>query len=111
VPDKLTAPTKDELQTFDFETKNIKIRGHELTFRELSVEENDAAADAAKQPDGTISGRTMMRMMILASSVNPPLTDKDLAKMPQRAYIKIYDTVSALNTVELGEDPDEEGKS
>lgn len=110
MPDNVTTPT-DDLNNFDFETRTIKIRGHEMTFRELSVEENDAAADAAKQPDGTINGRTMMRMMILSSSVSPQLDDRTLAKMPQRAYIKVYDTVSALNTVELGEDPSEEGKS
>lgn len=107
----MTPTPTDELNAFDFETKTITIRGHEMTFRELSVEENDAAADAAKQPDGTINGRTMMRMMILASSVSPELDDKALAKMPQRAYIRIYDTVTALNTVELGDDPGEEGKS
>jgi hypothetical protein len=111
VPDPMTAPTLDELSSFDFETKSITVRGHELTFRELSVEENDAAADAAKQSDGTINGRTMMRMMILSSSVEPKLTDVALAKMPQKAYIKVYDTVTKLNTVELGEDPETEGKS
>lgn len=107
----VTAPTELELNTFDFEERTIKLRGQELIFRELSVEENDAAADAAKQKDGTINGRTMMRMMILSSSVQPKLDDQSLARMPQRAYIKIYDTVSALNTVELGEDPETEGKS
>jgi hypothetical protein len=94
-----------------FEEKTVKVKGMSFRFRELSVEENDAAADAAKNPDGTVNGRTMMRMMIISSSIEPKLDPEQLSKLPQRAYIKIYDAVSSLNTVELGEDPDEEGKS
>jgi hypothetical protein len=94
-----------------FEEKTVTIKGKKFRFRELSVAENDECADSAKNPDGTINGRTMMRMMIMKSSVEPKLDSDIIAELPNRMYIRIYDVVSALNTIELGEDPEDEGKS
>lgn len=94
-----------------FEEKTITVKGQKFRFRELSVAENDECADSAKNPDGTINGRTMMRMMIIKSSLEPKLDSDMIGNLPNRAYIKIYDAVSDLNTIELGEDPEEEGKS
>jgi hypothetical protein len=112
VPDlEVTSAPPTKIEDMAYETKEIAVRGARMRFRELTVEENDAAADAAKQPDGTINGRTMMRMMIIASSVEPKLTPEQLGKLPQRVYLKIYDAVTELNTVELGDDPEEEGKN
>ena len=87
-----------------FEEAVIKVKGTEFRFRELSVAENDECADAAKNPDGTVNGRTMMRMMIIKSSVDPKLDADSIGSLPQRAYIKIYDAVSNLNTVDLNDD-------
>lgn len=112
MPDALSGgPSDEERMVLPFEERTIMIGGQEFRFRELSVEENDKAADAAKQPDGTINGRTMMRLMILTSLVEPKMTSKELVKLPQRAYIRIYDAVSELNTVDLDADSEEEGKS
>ena len=94
-----------------FEEKTVTIKGKKFRFRELSVAENDECADSAKNPDGTINGRTMMRMMIMKSSLEPKLDSDIIAELPNRMYIRIYDVVSALNTIELGEDPEDEGKS
>jgi hypothetical protein len=104
-------PTEAERMSLPFEERTVTIKGQKFRFRELSVEENDRAADSAKNPDGTVNGRTMMRLMILASLIEPKLSAQELAKLPQRAYIRIYDAVADLNTVELGDDPEEEGKS
>lgn len=104
-------PTNEELVELPFAEKELKISGKAFKFRELSVEENDQAADAAKRPDGSIDGRLMMRLMIMSSSVAPKLTSEAMGKLPQRAYIRIYDAVSALNSVDLDEDAEDEGKS
>lgn len=102
--------SEDELLTLPFATKTIRISGKSFTFRELSVEENDNCADAARTENGGINGRTMMRLMIIASATDPKLSADMLAKMPQRAYIRIYDTVNDLNTITVDEDIEEEGK-
>ncbi len=105
------APTEDELAELPFAEKTIAISGRKFKFRELTVEENDTCADSSRGKDGNINARTMMRMMILSSSVEPKITADFLAKMPQRAYIRIYDLVNELNSVSLDEDEDEAGKT
>lgn len=82
---------------FPFETKNLTIGETEYTFKELTVGENDACADAAKGPDGNIDGRKMMRLMVSKSSVEPKLSLEDLAECPNRLYIKFCEVVNALN--------------
>lgn len=105
-------PTDKEIIELPFAEKTAKIGGKTFKFRELSVQENDDCADAAKMPDGTINGRTMMRMMIINSSTEPKLTTKMLAAMPQRAYIRIYDVVNELNTLDIDvEDTEAEGNA
>lgn len=91
----------DNVIEFPFAKETVEIAGNTFTFRELTVAENDACADAAQGPDGNFNGRTMMRMMIIESSVEPKLTTEDLAKMPNRVYIKIYDVVNRLNTLDI----------
>ncbi len=105
----LKVASADDLQEFPFAEKTIKIFGKEYTFRELSVEENDDCADMARDKDGKINGRTMMRLMIISSSVTPKLTVESLAKMPQRVYLKVYDTVNELNNMTLDDDEEAEG--
>jgi hypothetical protein len=90
---------------FPFEQKSIEIAGKTFTFRELSVQENDDCADSSRGQDGQINGRTMVRLMIIASSVEPKLTPTVLAALPQRVYAKLYDVVNDLN------DPDSLDKS
>jgi len=88
--------TEAEMFEFPFEEKSILIGKTEWRFRELSVQENDDCADAAKDKEGRINGRTMMRLTIIASSVEPKITPELLAKMPTRIYGKIYDVVNDL---------------
>ena len=98
----------NEADEFPFAKKTIKMAGKEYTFRELSVQENDEAADMSRDKDGKINGRTMMRLMIVSSAVAPRLSVDDLAKMPQRFYVKIYEVVNELNNLVLDEDDDDE---
>ncbi len=88
------------------ETLEIPGRGT-YKFRELSVDENDACRDGATAKDGTFNGRTMIRLMIVASSVEPKLTMANLAKLPQRVYAKIVNFVNDLND-EMSLDPKED---
>jgi hypothetical protein len=91
---------------FPFETKTITVGETDYTFKELTVGENDACADAAKGEDGAIDGRKMMRLMVTKSSVEPKLTLDDLAECPNRLYIKFCEVVNVLNIPEdEGEDP------
>jgi hypothetical protein len=99
-----SATAREQLE-FPFEQRTIDVAGHSFTFRELSVQENDDCADSSKDPDGRINGRTMVRLMIIASSIEPKLTPKILGTLPQRVYAKIYDIVNDLN------DPDSLGKN
>jgi hypothetical protein len=108
---KVSTPTDEEQIELPFADKTVTVSGKKFKFRELSVQENDDCADAAKKADGTIDGRVMMRMMIINSSMEPKLTTKQLAKMPQRAYIRIYDVVNELNTLDFSTDEDEEGNA
>lgn len=101
------AATEEELAEFPFEQKTVKIGKASFTFRELSVQENDDCADGARGEDKQINFRTMMRLMILASAVEPPLTAKALGKLPQRVYARIYETVNTLNDPDTLPDDDE----
>lgn len=101
-------PTASEAMEFPFEERELVVGDKKFRFRELSVQENDDCADSAKDQDGRINGRTMMRLMIIQSSVEPKLTPKMLALLPQRVYHKIYDLVNDLNDPEtLGKDEGE----
>lgn len=88
--------SEEELVEFPFEERSIVIGKQTFRFRELSVQENDDCADASKDAEGRINGRTMMRLTIIASSVEPKITPALLAKMPTRMYGKIYDVVNEL---------------
>lgn len=100
-----------EVIKFPFAKKTVTIAEQEMTFRELTVSENDECADAAQGPGpNEFNGRTMMRMMIIKSSVDPALDTEMLAAMPNRVYIQIYDIVNALNTLSTDEG-DEEGNA
>lgn len=97
---------------FLFEEKVLEINGRKLVFRELSVAENDQCIDAAREKDGTINGRLNMRMAIAKSSVDPKISMDDLAKFPNRVYLRIAEFVNDINSyddalVEEGEDKDE----
>jgi hypothetical protein len=103
--------TDDELIEFPFAEKSITIGNREWRFRELSVQENDDCADASKDKDGRINGRTMMRLTIIASAIDPKITTSLLAKMPARVYGKIYDVVNELqNPDTLDDKEDDENK-
>lgn len=101
--------TEQELIEFPFVEKTVKILGKDYTFRELSVQENDECADMSREKDNRINGRTMMRLMIVAASVEPKLTVESLAKMPQRVYLKVYEIVNELNNLTLDDEDDTEG--
>lgn len=88
--------TDAEETQFPFEEKVLVLGGKEWRFRELSVQENDDCADSAKGQDGMINARTMMRLMIIQSSVQPKLSPNSLGKLPTRVYGKIYDLVNEL---------------
>lgn len=104
--------TEAEAVEFPFAEKSVDISGREWRFRELSVQENDDAADASKDKEGRINGRTMMRLTIITSSVEPKITPKMLAAMPTRVYGKIYDVVNELQNPEtLDEDDKKEGNA
>ena len=101
---QIAVATPEEENTFPFEETTVTINGKDFRFRELSVQENDECADASREEDGNVNGRTMMRMMIMASSLDPKLELTDIAAMPQRMYIRLYDTVTRLNTVDFSDE-------
>jgi hypothetical protein len=84
------------------ETVEWDFRGVHYVFQELSVAENDAAIDGALQPDGTtVNNRTMTRLMILKSLVEPAgFTLPTLMELPIAAYQHIVDIVNDLNDSE-----------
>ena len=41
--------------------------------------------------------------------MTPKLSVETLAKMPQRVYLKVYDTVNELNNMTLDDDEEAEG--
>jgi hypothetical protein len=85
---------------FAFAEREIDVDGHLFKFREMSVKENDACIDAARQPDGMINGRINMRMMIAKSSVSPKITVDDLAGVPNRIYLKLAEFVNEINSID-----------
>jgi hypothetical protein len=103
--------TEAEEMEFPFAEKTIKIGDKEWRFRELSVQENDDAADASQDKEGRINGRTMMRLTIIASSVEPKITPKMLASMPTRVYAKVYDVVNELQNPETLDKDEDEGNA
>jgi hypothetical protein len=98
---------------FVFEEREMMLFGKPFKFRELSVLENDACIDAARQPDGMINGRINMRLMIAKSSVDPKITVDDISKLPNRIYLQLAEFVNEVNSIDdaLAEAaPDEEGE-
>lgn len=91
------------------DTRTISHKGKQYIFREITVDENDEALEAAKNPDGnTINTRVMNRMIITASAVDPKISLDDIAKMPHRLYQKIVDMVNELNDPDrVEEDPND----
>jgi hypothetical protein len=98
---KNAATTPDSL----FRRWTGPIAGSEYTFQEVSVKDNDAAVNAARNEDGTFDGRIMMRLLVIKCSVEPKLTEEALQALPQRVYLQICDVVNDLNVTE---EPDEE---
>lgn len=102
---------------FVFAERTLDVDGRPFVFRELSVKENDACIDAARQPDGDINGRINMRMMIAKSSVDPKITVDDLAGLPNRVYLKLAEFVNEINSIDDAVEPpadekdEDEGKS
>lgn len=92
---------------FLFTTKDLVINGHTLKFRELSVQESDSCLDAARKPDGTIDGRLNMRMIISKSSSEPKITIDDIAKFPNKVYVRIAEFVNDLNSLDDSEEEEE----
>jgi hypothetical protein len=87
---------------------DLGMRG-KFTFRELTVKENDAARETATAKDGTFNGRTMMRMMVTMSAVEPKISLEQLEKLPQRVYAAIVEFVNDLNDAESLTDEGEPG--
>lgn len=103
--------------SFLFQERVLRLGDREFKFRELSVAENDACIDAARNEDGTINGRINMRMMISKSAVDPKISMDDLAAVPNRVYLQLAEFVNDINSiddaledVEEGEEGDAEGK-
>lgn len=101
----MSTPKTDD---FVFETRDAVIGGKKFKFRELSVEENDECSDGARDENGLINGRTMMRLMIIQSAVEPKIDSELLSKMPQRVYLRLCDIVNDLNNPDtLGDGKDD----
>lgn len=83
---------------YDYASKTVKIGSRDWTFRELSVEENDACNDAGNGPDGKWNGRAAMRSMVLHSCVDPKMSPADLAKLPLSVYNRIIEAVNDVNS-------------
>ena len=82
---------------FPFNEKTVSIGGKDFIFRELTVAESDACADASKKPDGEIDGRSMMRLMITKSSITPKLSLDALIRLPGHIYVKFAEAVNDVN--------------
>lgn len=100
------------LKGFSLLERDFIIGGQSFKLKELTVAENDACIDAARQPDGDINGRTHIRMMITKSCLDPKLTVDDIASLPNRVYLRLAEAVSELNSIDdaLDESPVEEGE-
>lgn len=93
---------------FLFVTRSVKVGEQEFSFREMSVKESDACLDAARKEDGTIDGRLNMRMIISKSSVSPKISVDDIARMPNRVYLKFAEFVNDLNSIDDAEESKDE---
>lgn len=96
---------------FLFNTKDLEVAGRKLSFRELSVADSDSALDASRRPDGTIDGRLNIRLLIAKSSVEPKITVDDIAKFPNKVYIRIAEFVNDLNSIDDAEEDTDEGNA
>lgn len=84
--------------TDDLDTRTVIHKGKSYTFREITVDENDEALEASKNPDGnTINTRVMNRMIITLSAIDPKISLEELGKFSHRLYQKIVDAVNELN--------------
>jgi hypothetical protein len=109
--------TKESPETIDdgLEIKTVVIRGKSYKIREITVEENDAAIDAAKNPppnDNTINGRVMNRMIVVSALVDPKLDIASIGKLSNKLFSRLFDEINDLNDPEkLETDPNDSAPS
>lgn len=80
--------------------ERVDVMGTVYRMREITVEEDDAAYDAAENPDGeTINSRLQTRMMLASSIEDPKVTVDDMAEWPRlklRAMLFVFNRLNTL---------------
>ena len=67
--------------------------------REITVDESDAAFDAAQNPDKTFNARLNQRMLLVSSIMSPATALDDIGKWGGLKYLVLLRAFDRLNTL------------
>jgi hypothetical protein len=80
--------------------EDVDVLGEVYRLREITVDDDDAAFDAAENPDGeTINARLQTRMQLAASIMSPPTAVDDMGSWPRLKLRALLFVFNRLNTL------------
>lgn len=80
--------------------EDVDVLGTTYRVREITVEDDDAAYDAAENPDGeTINARLQTRMQLQSAIMSPPTTVDDMVRWPRIKMRILLFVFNRLNTL------------
>jgi hypothetical protein len=83
--------------TFEFEEKQLEVKGKEFKLRELTAEKYDECVKLATGPDDDIDMVTLLRLMLLESLQEPKLEADQLGKLPYSVIRQLTTAVNRLH--------------
>lgn len=99
-------PGRKPFETIDgLPGRTLTLLGKTYKLRMLLTEENDAALDGAKGPDGTINSRLQTRLVLGAMLTDHPGL-VEISKIPQPVLERLIETANEINDPDnLEDDP------
>ena len=87
----------DKGLTFEFEEREVEIKGTTFKLRELTTEKYDECIKAATGEDEDIDMVVLLRLMLIDSLVDPTLTVDQIASLPHSITRKLTTAVNKLH--------------
>lgn len=87
----------DKGLTFDFEERDVEIKGTTFKLRELTTEKYDECIKSATGDDEDIDMVVLLRLMLIDSLVEPKIDNESIAKLPHSITRKLTTAVNKLH--------------
>lgn len=97
--DRKMGPGTIEIDGEILGTDTFKIGDTIYTVRELTVDEGDAIAEAAKDDKGVVQDRLNTRMLLAKAIIEPPTVVDQVGKWGGRKFVTIMRAFNTLNSL------------